>query len=154
MILGQSSWSIATSGSNSPLPPLNDQRMGLLLETALLRAPLVHIKAGRWMEAITRYRTVLRVTESSATQTLRLTFARQLAEILLRRMCQANYIPPSSSSSNNKVILTSKNIYIYLNLIVCHLDYTRCLETKAVFRFLTILSKRCSRRSSTTSPNQ
>ena len=112
LILGQSSWSIATSGSNSPLPPLNDQRMGLLLETALLRAPLVHIKAGRWMEAIARYRTVLRVTESSATQTLRLTFARQLAEILLRRMCQANYIPPSSSSSNNKVILTSTNIFI------------------------------------------
>jgi tetratricopeptide repeat protein 7 len=53
---GQSNWSITTSGSNSPLPPLNEQRIGLLLETALLRAPLIHIKAGRWNEAISRYR--------------------------------------------------------------------------------------------------
>jgi len=90
---GQSTWSIATTGSNSPLPPTNEQRVGLLLETALLRAPLIHIKAGRWSEAINRYRTIMRIVESSATQTLRLTFARQLAEILIRRMCQANYIP-------------------------------------------------------------
>ena len=33
-------------------------------------------------------RTILRTVESSATQTLRLTFARQLAEILIRRMSQ------------------------------------------------------------------
>ena len=39
-----------------------------------------------WNEAIVRYRTVLRAMESSATQTLRLTFARQLAEVLLRKM--------------------------------------------------------------------
>ena len=60
----------------------------MLLETALLRAPLIHIKAQRWSEAINRYRTVLRAMESSASQTLRLTFARQLAEVLLRRVCQ------------------------------------------------------------------
>lgn len=60
----------------------------MLLETALLRAPLIHIKAQRWNEAIARYRAVLRAMESSATQTLRLTFARQLAELLLRKMCQ------------------------------------------------------------------
>lgn len=59
----------------------------MLLETALLRAPLIHVKAQRWTEAITRYRVVLRAMESSATQTLRLTFARQLAELLLRKMC-------------------------------------------------------------------
>lgn len=53
---GQSTWSIATTGSNSPLPPTNEQRVGLLLETALLRAPLIHIKAGRWNEAIDRFR--------------------------------------------------------------------------------------------------
>ena len=70
------------------MPPLNEQRMGMLLETALLRAPLIHIKAQRWSEAINRYRTVLRAMESSASQTLRLTFARQLAEVLLRRVCQ------------------------------------------------------------------
>lgn len=108
---GQSSWSIATSGSNSPLPPLNDQRMGLLLETALLRAPLIHIKAGRWSDAINRYRTVLRAVESSAAQTLRLTFARQLAEVLLRRMCQANYVPPPAP--NSKVCARWKRIYCW-----------------------------------------
>ncbi|XP_046456271.1 tetratricopeptide repeat protein 7B-like isoform X2 [Daphnia pulex] len=98
---GQSNWSIATSGSNSPLPPLNEQRIGMLLETALLRAPLIHIKAQKWSEAIARYRTVLRAMESSATQTLRLTFARQLAEVLLRKMCQGNYWAVSSAKGPN-----------------------------------------------------
>ncbi|KAI9556045.1 hypothetical protein GHT06_018612 [Daphnia sinensis] len=98
---GQSNWSIATTGSNSPLPPLTEQRIGMLLETALLRAPLIHIKAQRWNEAIARYRTVLRAMESSATQTLRLTFARQLAEVLLRKVCQANYWAVGSKGPNS-----------------------------------------------------
>lgn len=71
---------------------MTEQRIGMLLETALLRAPLIHIKAQRWNEAIARYRTVLRAMESSATQTLRLTFARQLAEVLLRKVCQVTEI--------------------------------------------------------------
>lgn len=67
---------------------MSEQRIGMLLETALLRAPLIHIKAQKWNEAISRYRTVLRAMESSATQALRLTFARQLAELLLRKTSQ------------------------------------------------------------------
>ena len=60
----------------------------MLLETALLRAPLLNLKNQKWNEAIARYRVCLRAVESSATSSLRLTLARQLAEILLRRACQ------------------------------------------------------------------
>ncbi len=88
--LGQSSWSITTSGSNSPLPPVTEQRIGLLLETALLRAPLLLLKSQKENEAITRYRVCLRSVDSFASSPLRLTFARQLAEVLLRRACQVN----------------------------------------------------------------
>ena len=41
-------------------------------------------------EAITRYRVCLRSVDSFASSPLRLTFARQLAEVLLRRACQVN----------------------------------------------------------------
>ena len=62
--------------------------MGVLLETALVRAPLMHLKAHRWQEAVSRYRTVLRAMETSSTQSIRLNLARQLAELLLRKTCQ------------------------------------------------------------------
>lgn len=85
---GQSSWSITTSGSNSPLPLVTEQRIGLLLETVLLRAPLLLLKSQKENEAIIRYRMCLRSVDSFASSPLRLTFARQLAEVLLRRACQ------------------------------------------------------------------
>lgn len=81
----------------------------MLLETALLRAPLIHIKSQRWNEAIARYRTVLRATESSGTQALRLTFARQLAELLLRKMCQVQLNLNSSKMDNKMTDVFNEN---------------------------------------------
>lgn len=68
--------------------------MGAILETALQRAPIVLIKSGNLLGAIDRYRTMLNAVESKATSSLRLTLARQLAEVLLRGVSGIIYEPP------------------------------------------------------------
>lgn len=72
--------------------------MGAILETALQRAPLVLIKAGKLQEAVQRYRSMLSAIETHSTQILRLTLARQLAEVLLRGVSGTIYSPPSIST--------------------------------------------------------
>lgn len=72
--------------------------MGAILETALQRAPLVLIKAGKLLDAIERYRSMLGAVETRATQTLRLTLSRQLAEVLLRGVSGTIYSPPTNLS--------------------------------------------------------
>ncbi|GAB0097213.1 Tetratricopeptide repeat [Sergentomyia squamirostris] len=74
------------------------RRMGAILETALQRAPIVLIKAGKLQEAIERYRSMLSAVETKTTQTLRLTLARQLAEVLLRGVSGTIYTPPTTST--------------------------------------------------------
>ncbi|CAH2047657.1 unnamed protein product, partial [Iphiclides podalirius] len=69
-------------------------RAGVVLETALQRAPLLHIRAGRLHSAIDRYREMLTAVESVSTQALRLTLARQLAEVLLRGVTGQVYKAP------------------------------------------------------------
>ncbi|XP_058118445.1 tetratricopeptide repeat protein 7B isoform X1 [Anopheles ziemanni] len=84
------------------------RRMGAILETGLQRAPIVLIKAGKLQNAIDRYRVMLSAVETKATQTLRLTLARQLAEVLLRGVSgtiytsPANNTPTRSASGGNK----------------------------------------------------
>nr|XP_045622804.1 tetratricopeptide repeat protein 7B-like [Procambarus clarkii] len=48
----------STTGSTSPLPPngLENKKIGVILETALQRAPILHMKAGQLDKAISRYR--------------------------------------------------------------------------------------------------
>ncbi|XP_072933032.1 tetratricopeptide repeat protein 7B [Epargyreus clarus] len=69
-------------------------RAGATLETALQRAPLLHIRAGRLHCAIDRYREMLTAVESVSTQALRLTLARQLAEVLMRGVTGQVYKAP------------------------------------------------------------
>ncbi|XP_064098272.1 tetratricopeptide repeat protein 7B-like isoform X2 [Macrobrachium nipponense] len=99
-----------TTGSNSPLPPngVENKKIGVILETALQRAPILHMKSGHVDKAVTRYRNMLSAVESTATQHLRLTLARQLAEVLLRGCSEHAYRAPnqdekSRSSSSLKV---------------------------------------------------
>lgn len=70
--------------------------MGAILETALQRSPIVLIKSDKLQLAIERYRCMLSALETKATQSLRLTLARQLAEVLLRGVSGTIYAPPSS----------------------------------------------------------
>jgi hypothetical protein len=44
------------TGSYSPQPPNPERQIGPILETALQRAPILHIRAGKLQSAVTRYR--------------------------------------------------------------------------------------------------
>ncbi|EDW89789.1 tetratricopeptide repeat protein 7B isoform X1 [Drosophila yakuba] len=76
-----------------------NRRMGAILETALQRAPIVLIKTEKLQEAVERYRIMLNAIETRATQSLRLTLARQLAEVLLRGISGTIYSPPFTGKS-------------------------------------------------------
>ncbi|XP_014242615.1 tetratricopeptide repeat protein 7B isoform X2 [Cimex lectularius] len=95
------------TGSHSPQPVSPSYHMGPILETALQRAPLLHILGGRLSAAVSRYRGMLSAVESSGTHSLRLTLARQLAEVLLRGFTGAKYHPPNNGGSINKKIASS-----------------------------------------------
>ncbi|XP_043275084.1 tetratricopeptide repeat protein 7B isoform X2 [Venturia canescens] len=83
------------NGSYSPQPSNNSTKhVGPILETALQRAPLLHIQSGNTQAAINRYRGILSAVESTATQSLRLTLTRQLAEVLLRGVSGSLYQAP------------------------------------------------------------
>ena len=70
--------------------------MGPILETAIQRAPLIHLQAGNIQAAIDCYRGILTAIETTGTQSLRLSLTRQLAETLLRGMKNISYNPPES----------------------------------------------------------
>ncbi|KAJ9596857.1 hypothetical protein L9F63_012113, partial [Diploptera punctata] len=89
-----------STGSYSPQPPNPERQIGPVLETALQRAPILYIQAGKLQSAVTRYRTMLSAVESSATQSLRLTLTRQLAEVLLRGVSGTNDVSSSLRKSN------------------------------------------------------
>ncbi|XP_069687732.1 tetratricopeptide repeat protein 7B-like isoform X2 [Periplaneta americana] len=101
------------TGSYSPQPPNPERQIGPVLETALQRAPILHIQTGKLQSAVTRYRTMLSAVESSATQSLRLTLTRQLAEVLLRGVSGTVYACPEKASettaSNKKLTQISQN---------------------------------------------
>lgn len=44
------------TGSYSPQPPNPEHQIGPILETALQRAPILHIHAGKLESAVSRYR--------------------------------------------------------------------------------------------------
>lgn len=95
-------------------------RMGAILEMALQRAPIVLIKTGKLQAAIERYRLMLNAVETKTTQSLRLTLARQLAEVLLRGVSGTVYTPPSASTTlrnqlNQKKLWKPQN-YVGKNL--------------------------------------
>lgn len=95
-VVGASTAVAVTNTGTLPSSTSSESRkMGAILETALQRAPLVLIKAGKLQEAVQRYRSMLSAVETHSTQILRLTLARQLAEVLLRGVSGTMYAPPT-----------------------------------------------------------
>uniref|UniRef100_A0A672N8M5 Tetratricopeptide repeat protein 7 N-terminal domain-containing protein n=1 Tax=Sinocyclocheilus grahami TaxID=75366 RepID=A0A672N8M5_SINGR len=80
--------------SPKPGPVTQDQELGYFLETGLQRAHVIHFKNGNLTRGVSRFREILRAVETRTTQNLRMTIARQLAEILLRGMCEQSYWNP------------------------------------------------------------
>ncbi|XP_044023549.1 tetratricopeptide repeat protein 7B isoform X1 [Siniperca chuatsi] len=80
--------------SPKPGPTAQDLELGYFLETGLQRAHVIHFKNGNLTRGVGRFREILRAVENRTTQSLRMTIARQLAEILLRGMCEQSYWSP------------------------------------------------------------
>ncbi|XP_063096907.1 tetratricopeptide repeat protein 7B isoform X1 [Cavia porcellus] len=80
--------------SPKPGPAPHDQELGFFLETGLQRAHVLYFKNGNLTRGVGRFREILRAVETRTTQNLRMTIARQLAEILLRGMCEQSYWNP------------------------------------------------------------
>ncbi|KAG8013524.1 Tetratricopeptide repeat protein 7B [Nibea albiflora] len=80
--------------SPKPGPTTQDLELGYFLETGLQRAHVIHFKNGNLTRGVGRFREILRAVENRTTQSLRMTIARQLAEILLRGMCEQSYWSP------------------------------------------------------------
>ncbi|KAJ0008795.1 hypothetical protein NQD34_016210 [Periophthalmus magnuspinnatus] len=80
--------------SPKPGPATQEQELGYFLETGLQRAHVIHFKNGNLTRGVGRFREILRAVETRTTQNLRMTIARQLAEILLRGMCEQSYWSP------------------------------------------------------------
>lgn len=80
--------------SPKPGPVSQEQELGYFLETGLQRAHVIHFKNGNLTRGVGRFREILRAVETRTTQNLRMTIARQLAEILLRGMCEQSYWSP------------------------------------------------------------
>ncbi|XP_036120119.1 tetratricopeptide repeat protein 7B isoform X8 [Molossus molossus] len=80
--------------SPKPGPAPHDQELGFFLETGLQRAHVLYFKNGNLTRGVGRFRELLRAIETRTTQNLRMTIARQLAEILLRGMCEQSYWNP------------------------------------------------------------
>uniref|UniRef100_A0A4W3JBB8 Tetratricopeptide repeat protein 7B n=1 Tax=Callorhinchus milii TaxID=7868 RepID=A0A4W3JBB8_CALMI len=82
--------------NRSPKPgsSFQEQELGFFLETGLQRAHVIYFKNGNLTRGVGRFREILRAVETRTTQNLRMTIARQLAEILLRGMCEQSYWNP------------------------------------------------------------
>uniref|UniRef100_A0A8C1FR89 Tetratricopeptide repeat protein 7B n=1 Tax=Cyprinus carpio carpio TaxID=630221 RepID=A0A8C1FR89_CYPCA len=94
--------------SPKPGPVTQEQELGYFLETGLQRAHVIHFKNGRVFDdysnltrGVGRFREILRAVETRTTQNLRMTIARQLAEILLRGMCEQSYWNPLEDPPNH-----------------------------------------------------
>ncbi|XP_041427778.1 tetratricopeptide repeat domain 7B L homeolog isoform X3 [Xenopus laevis] len=86
--------------SPKPGPVAPDQELSFFLETGLQRAHVLYFKNGNLTRGVGRFRELLRAVETRTTQNLRMTIARQLAEILLRGMCEQSYWNPLEEPPN------------------------------------------------------
>uniref|UniRef100_A0A8C1WQN5 Tetratricopeptide repeat protein 7B n=1 Tax=Cyprinus carpio TaxID=7962 RepID=A0A8C1WQN5_CYPCA len=97
--------------SPKPGPVTQDQELGFFLETGLQRAHVIHFKNGHVFNdysnltrGVGRFREILRAVETRTTQNLRITIARQLAEILLRGMCEQSYWNPLEDPPHHSLL--------------------------------------------------
>ncbi|EDO40172.1 predicted protein, partial [Nematostella vectensis] len=74
--------------------------MSQAIEVAIQRAPILHIKNGRLTQGINRFRQMLQALESKATHNLRKILAQQLAQVLVRGVCERTYEKPNYQNTN------------------------------------------------------
>ena len=60
----------AGGSSSSPTPSVSTQKLGPILEMALLKAPALNLKAGNKRTAVNRFRAMLEAEESESTKVI------------------------------------------------------------------------------------
>lgn len=83
-----------TSGTHSPQPLGIQRSLGVVLEQAMLSAPLLLLQQGKFEQALERYRNTLCAVECTGITVVRLKFMCQLAELLLQGQLGENYVSP------------------------------------------------------------
>uniref|UniRef100_A0A4W3JN29 Tetratricopeptide repeat protein 7B n=1 Tax=Callorhinchus milii TaxID=7868 RepID=A0A4W3JN29_CALMI len=112
--------------NRSPKPgsSFQEQELGFFLETGLQRAHVIYFKNGNLTRGVGRFREILRAVETRTTQNLRMTIARQLAEILLRGMCEQSYWNPLEDPPQHSPLDDpSQQCFTTLYNIFCGSDY-------------------------------
>ncbi|KAF7408227.1 hypothetical protein HZH68_003074 [Vespula germanica] len=98
------------------------KQIGPILETALQRSPLLYLQTGDVQTAISRYREILSAVETTATQNLRVKMTKQLAEVLLRKICSADYKLPGGLIDTTDSPWKPKR-YVGLNMFLPKNEY-------------------------------
>lgn len=98
------------------------KQIGPILETALQRAPLLYLQTGNLQAAVARFREILSAVETTATQNLRVKLTKHLAEVLLRKICSADYKPPEGPTESIDSPWKPKK-YVGLNMFVPRNEY-------------------------------
>ena len=86
-------------GGTSPVPPVAEHKLGCILESAILKSPLLQLRAGRVDRAVERFRAMLQAEESRSTGNARIGLARHLAEVLLHSVSDDRYKHPDLGDS-------------------------------------------------------
>ena len=74
------------------------QKLGPILESAVLKAPALNLKAGNKMAAINRFRSILQAEETESTKEIRRNVCCKLAEVLLYGVSDTQYVKPEADS--------------------------------------------------------
>ena len=86
-------------GGTSPVPPVAEHKLGCILESAILKSPLLQLRAGRVDRAVERFRAMLQAEESRSTGNARIGLSRHLAEVLLHSVSDDRYKHPDLGDS-------------------------------------------------------
>ncbi|KAI0239521.1 Tetratricopeptide repeat protein 7B [Lamellibrachia satsuma] len=82
--------------------------VGPFVENAIQRSPILYIRNGEISKGVGRFRDLLQAVEVRGLHGLRQLLARELAEVLLRGMCDATYSPIRVNAKPNSVSPTRK----------------------------------------------
>ncbi|KAK2192924.1 hypothetical protein NP493_20g07035 [Ridgeia piscesae] len=82
--------------------------VGPFVENAIQRSPILYIRNGEISKGVGRFRDLLQAVEVRGLHGLRQLLARELAEVLLRGMCDATYSPIRVTAKSNSVSPTRK----------------------------------------------
>nr|KAG5714599.1 hypothetical protein BaRGS_007045 [Batillaria attramentaria] len=97
-----------TSMSSLSVP---DTGVGPLIDNAIHQSPLLHIKNGHLIKGVDRFRELLRAVECRFTQSIRVSLARHLAEVLIRGVSELTYKPIDIMSRSSQAKGHKPHVY-------------------------------------------